>query len=248
MNGDELPTEQDSYLWNKEPDADNTTHLGTKFVGDEDAASVGLDLGAMTNLQEGDDFPLLITHSAEEPITNVQFYYTVSTNVRGDATGFANEDDDDADGQKGVEKDFNELRAWGDGKITEDGDVVVDNDDYHYGIRVRYWHELDPTDMRTGTLDELDNSKMLTNDGKWKNDINTSGDSPDGETSWIEPWSDYLSNDCACVKTSLSIPDIEAAGVRSAALTMRLTYTFVFAGGMALIGALQQYVPSGVIS
>jgi len=232
LNGDELPTEQDSYLWNKEPDADNDTHLGTKFVGDEDAASVGIDLGAMTNLQEGDDFPILITHSAEEAITNVQFYYTVSKNVRGDATGFANEDDDD---RKGVEKDFAELKAWGDGKIEEDGDVLVDNDDYLYGMRIRFWHELDPTFMYTGpgededaapALDTLRNSKMLTNDGKWKGDTETAGDSADGETSWIEPWSDYVSNDCACIKTSLSIPDIEAAGIRSCALTMRLTYTF----------------------
>jgi len=225
MNGDETPTEQDSFLWNKEPDADNTTHLGTKFVGDADNASVGLDLGAMTNLQEGDDFPLLVSHTATEPVTNVQFYYTVSTNVRGDATGFANEDE--ADGSRdGVDKDFGELVAWGDGKLTEDGDVVVDNDDYLYGMRLRFWNEVDPTPLATDVMDKLDSSKLLNNDGKWAGSVGTAGNSPSGEEAWIEPWTDYLSNDAAVLKTSLSIPDIEAAGIRSVALTMRLTYTF----------------------
>ena len=238
MNGDELPSNQDDCLWNREPDADNTTHLGTKFVGDEDAASVGLDLGAMTNLQEGDDFLLLISHTAEEPITNVQFYYTVSTNVRGDATGFANEDDDD---RSGVDKDFGEIRAWGDGKLTEDGDVLVDNDDYLYGMRIRFDAEVDPTFMATDQLDALESSKILTNDGKWSGAVGTKGDSPEGEESWIEPFSDYVSNDAAVVQTSLSIPDIENAGVRSVALTMRLTYTF-FLSGFILLSALNTSV------
>jgi len=226
MNDGALPTTQDSFLWNREPDADNTTHLGTKFVGDVDNSSVGLDLGAMTNLQEGEDFPLIITHSATEPITNVQFYYTVSTNIRGTATGFANEDDAGADGMTGAEKDFEELRAWGDGKITADGDPVVDNNDYKYGMRLRFWGEVDPTPMSTGAMDELANSKLLNNDGKWAGSVGSAGNSQSGEEAWIEPWSDYVSNDAAAIKTSLSIPDLDAAGIRNAAITCRLTYTF----------------------
>jgi len=223
MSNGELPAEQFNNLWNKEPDADNDTHLGTKFVGDEDEASIGLDFGPMTNLQEGEDFGLIITHTAEEPITNVQFYYAVSQNVRGDATGFANEDDDE---RTGAEKDFGEIRAWGDGKITEDGDVLYDNNDYKYGARLRFDNELDPTFMCTGQLDVLENSKLLTNDGKWSGSVGEKGTSPDGEESWIEPFSDFISNDAAVVSTSLSIPDIENAGVRGTSLVMRITYTF----------------------
>ena len=224
MDGDQLPGAQEDFHWNAEPDADNTTHLGTKFVGDADAASVGLDLGAMTNLQVGDEFPLIISHSATEPITNVQFYYTVSTNTRGDATGFANEDDTDADGKSGLEKDFGELRAWGDGKLEEDGDVVGNVDEF--GMRLRFDNEVDPISLQTEVMDSLDYSKMLTNDGKWSGAVGEVGTSPEGEEAWVEPWADYVSNDAVAIKTHLSIPDIEKAGVRSIALTMRLTYTF----------------------
>ena len=226
MDNGSLPSTQDDFHWNKEPDAANTTHVGTKFVGDDVAASVGLDLGAMTNLQVGDEFPLVISHSATEPITNCQFYYTVSTNVRGDATGFANEDDLDPSGQSGLEKDWYELRAWGDGAISADESPIVDNSTYLYGMRIRYDAELDPTPFSTGVMDELANSKILTNDAKWSGSVGAVGTSGLGEESWIEPWVNYISNDCAVIRTSLSIPDIEAAGVRSIALTLRLTYTF----------------------
>lgn len=227
LDNDALATVQEDFHYNKEPDVDNTTHLGTKFVGDVDNASVGLDLGAMTNLQEGDEFPLIISHSATEPITNVQFYFTVSTNVRGDATGFANESDGTADGLTGAEKDFAELVAWGDGKINaDDTAATVDNSLYLYGMRIRYWNEIDPTPMATDVMNELAFSKLLTNDGKFAGALGNAGTSPDGEEAWVEPWVDSVSNDAVALKLSLSIPDIEAAGLRNCALTMRLTYTF----------------------
>ena len=226
MDSGALPTTQDDFHWNKEPDATNTTHLGTKFVGDAVDASVGLDLGAMTNLQEGEDFQLMISHSAIQPITNVQFYYAVSTNVRGDATGFANEDDLGVGGLTGAEQDFQELRAWGDGKLEETGAVLVDNSSYKYGMRLRFWNEVDPTPMSTGVMDELAFSKMLSNDAKWAGAVNSIGTSPTGQENWIEPWTDYISNDVAVINTSLSIPDIEAAGIRNCALVCRLTYVF----------------------
>jgi hypothetical protein len=93
-------------------------------------------------------------------------------------------------------------------------------------MRIRFWHELDPTPMATETMDALEYSKILTNKGKWKGDVNTEGDSPDGETAWVEPWTDYVSNDAIAIKTSLHIPDIEAAGLRNVSLVCRLTYTF----------------------
>ena len=225
MNGDDLPSEQDSYLWNKEPDSDNTTHVGTKFVGDADNASVGLDLGAMTNLQEGDEFPILISHTATEPVTNCQFYFVPSANDRGDETGFANEDESDGS-KSGLQKDFEEIQAWGDGKLTADGDVLVDNDDYLYGMRVRFWHEVDPTYMATDQMDTLAYSKKLSNNGKFKDTTTDAGDSPSGEETWIEPYSDYVSNDCAALKLSLSIPDIEFAGLRNLGFIFRCTYVF----------------------
>ena len=225
MNGDDTPSNQDDMLWNKEPDSNNDTHIGTKFVGDTDNASVGLDLGAMTNLQEGEDFPIVISHTATEPITNCQFYFALSNNVRGDATGFANESDDDRSGQ---DKDFGEIRAWGDGKTEEDGDVVVDNNDYLYGMRIRFWNETDPTFMATEQMDALDYSKMLDNNGKWKDKVGDPGDSPDGEESWVEPFEDYVSNDCAAIKLSLSIPDIENAGYRQIAMVFRCLERIIF--------------------
>jgi hypothetical protein len=223
-----LPANQDDYQWNKEPDGTNTTHVGTKFLGDPVAASVGLDLGAMTNLQEGDEFPIFVSHSAIEPVTNCQFYFTVSGNVRGAAVGFANEDDPTypTSGQSGAEKDFDELRAWGDGLILPSDPSGVDNTLYKYGMRLRYQHDTDPTPMSTGVLDELANSKMLDNNGKLGGGLGSVGSSPVGEEDWIEPWVDFVSNDCAAINLSLSIPDVEAAGVRQCALVLRLTYTF----------------------
>ena len=249
LDNGSLPSTQEDFQYNKEPDGTNTTHLGTKFVGDATAASVGLDLGAMTNLQEGDDFPLLITHSAIEPITNVQFYYGLSNNVRGNATGFANEDDVTlpTSGQTGAEKDFEELKAWGDGKITAaDATPTVDNSLYGYGMRIRYWNELDPTPMATGTLDELANSKMLDNTGKFGGSFGGTGTSPAGEEAWIEPFNNFISNDCAAVNLSLSIPDVENAGIRNCSLVCRITYTWVFAG-MCALGSILNSAPSAGI-
>jgi len=223
MDNGSLPSAQDDLLWNKEPDSNNTTHVGTKFVGDATNASVGIDLGAMTNLQTGADFPILITHSATEPITNNQFYFIVSTNDRGTATGFANDDDSN---QTGLEKDFDEIRAWGDGKLQASDSSATNSASDLYGMRIQYWQATDPVAMATGAMDELANSMMLDNTGKWKGSVGTDGDSPSGEEAWIEPFSDYTSNDCAALKLSLKIPDIDAAGLRSIQLVLRTTYTF----------------------
>jgi len=217
------PVNQDDFQYNKEPDTNNTTHIGTKLVGDSTAASVGLDLGAMTNLQEGDDFPILMSHSAIEPITNVQFYFQPTTNVRTGGTGFANEDDADS---TGAQKDFEELIAWGDGKILPTDTTAVDNSVYKYGMRLRFWNDVDPVPLSTNVMDALDNSTILTNNGKFGGGFGAVGNSDAGEETWIEPWQDFISNDCAALKLSLSIPDVEQAGIRQSSLVCRLTYVF----------------------
>jgi len=223
-----FPSNQNDYQYNKLPVTGNLTHLGTKLVGSSES-SIGLDLGSMTNLQEGDEYGIIITHSASEPITNTQFYFATTQNIRTGATGFANEDDPTypTSGKSGAMKDYEELVAWGDGRIRAiDTTPSVDNTVLKNGLRMRLWHDLTPTPMSTKVLDTLENSKMLSNTGKFSGDISTAGNSVAGKESWIEPFKDFVSNDAAGIKLSLKIPDVEQAGVRQVGLVLRITYTY----------------------
>jgi len=203
LNSGAFPSKQESFRWTEE------TELGTKLTGDDTAASVGIHLGALTNLSSSNEFGVIISHSATNPITGVKFYFQPTTNVRTNGTGFTSSAD-----AAGAQTDFDELLKWGDDADTTEG------------MTIKQWHEADYTLLKTGVADELANAIPLSNYGKFKDTIDNEGDSDDGEKDWIEPFADYVSNDAAGVKLQLNVPDIEDAGIRQMALYTRIVYTF----------------------
>lgn len=202
-NAGALPTAQEELRWNEE------LEMGTVLTGDGN--TTGIFLGALTNAQFSDDFDIIITHDAIEPITGVKFYFQQTTNTRTGGTGFTSTDD-----VLGAEADFNEMIAWGDSSFAGDpGTSVAD------GMYLTFKDEVeDPAtcQLRTGYMDNLANAKALTLDGK-------PGGS--GTPDVINAFNGYAGGDYAWVKARLFVPEsLEDAGKRQLALYTRLTYTF----------------------
>ena len=207
-NGTDLPTGQETDRFTEE------TELGTKLTGSGNA-KVGIFLGALTNLSSSTEFNILMTHSAENPITGVKFYFQPTTNDRAGGNGFTHTDD-----IQGAQDDFDEIRGWG------------DNDDgtgNNYGLTFKRQFDGDVTLMKTDVMDSLANSLELDNNGKFSSDSGRAGDSANDKKDFVEPWDDsnkYIHNTAAAITLQLNVPDIEDAGVRQSALWIRLSYTY----------------------
>jgi hypothetical protein len=202
-NAGGLPSQQQELRWNYE------SEIGTVLTGDGN--STGIFMGALTNAQYSDDFDIIITHDAQEPITGVQFYFQPTTNVRTGGTGFTSSDDVD-----GANTDFEEMRQWGtDSFNAETGTSTVDG---MYLIFKDETEDATNCQFRENYMDSLANSKPLTLDGK-----------PNGTGTGdvINAFDGYSGGDYAWIKTRLFVPEsLEDAGKRQIALYTRLTYTF----------------------
>lgn len=198
-----LPSAQEELRWNEE------TEMGTVLTGDGN--STGIFLGALTNAQASDDFDIIITHDAEEPITGVKFYFQQTTNTRTGGSGFTSTDD-----ALGAEADFNEMLSWGDASFDgESGTSVQD------GMYLTFKDETEDQatcQLRTDYMDSLANAKPLTLSGR---------PGGTGTPDVINAFDGYSGGDYAWIKARLFVPEsLEDAGKRQIALYTRLTYTF----------------------
>jgi len=202
-NAGDLPSQQEELRWNDEAE------MGTVLTGDGN--STGIFMGALTNAQYSDDFDIIITHDAQEPITGVKFYYQPTTNVRTGGDGFTSTDD-----VQGATDDFNEMRKWGtdsyntvEGTAAQDGMYLIFKDEDE---------DQNNCQFREGFMDELANAKALTTEGR-------PGGS--GTEDSINAFDNYAGGDYAWIKARLFVPEsLEDAGKRQLALYTRLTYTF----------------------
>lgn len=201
-NDGSTPSQQEELRWTEEDE------MGTVLTGDGN--STGIFLGALTNAQSSGEFDVIITHSAEEPITGVKFYFQPTTNVRTDGTGFTSTDD-----AAGAQDDYDEMKKWGDdskdevsGSSAQDGMYLIFKDA----------DEDQATDQfATDVMDTLENAKALNGDGL-----------PGGsDTDQIDAFDDYSGGDYAWIKLRLFVPEyLEDAGKRQLASVMRITYTY----------------------
>lgn len=202
-NSGALPAQQEELRWNDE------LEMGTVLTGD--GLSTGIFMGALTNAQFSDDFDIIITHDAQEPITGVKFYFQPTTNVRTGGTGFTSSDD-----IIGADTDFNEMKTWGidafngvAGTSTSDGMYLTFKDEAEDASTCQF---------RDGFMDELATSKALTLDGR---------PGGTGTADVINAFDGYSGGDYAWIKARLFVPEsLEDAGKRQIALYTRLTYTF----------------------
>ena len=204
-NAGSLPANQTDLLWN-----DEVGGLGTTLTGDGN--TVGIFLGALTNAQLSDDFDVIISHSAEEPVTGVQFYFQPTTNTRTGGTGFTSTDD-----VAGADADFAELVGWGDGYDN----AVIDSAEAD-GLFCMFKDESEDRTiqaLKTDNLDSLANSRSLDMSAK-----------PGGGAEAVDSiasFNNYSGGDYAWIKLRLRAPQyIEDAGKRQVAFVCRLTYTF----------------------
>jgi len=202
-NAGAVPDSQESLRWTDEAE------LGTVLTGDGN--TTGIFLGALTNAQSSGDFDIIISHSAEEPITGVKFYFQPTTNTRTGGSGFTHTDD-----AQGALDDFNEILKWGDDSKNNVTDSTPQD-----GMYLIYKDETEDqtnNQIATGYMDSLENARELNLDGK-------PGGS--GTADVIDPFDGYAGGDYAWIKTRLYIPQyVEDAGKRQMALYMRLSYTF----------------------
>ena len=198
-----LPSSQTSFRWTEE------SEMGTVLTGDGN--STGIFLGALTNAQFSDEFDVIITHNATEPITGVKFYFQKTTNTRTGGSGFTSSDD-----LLGAEADFAELLGWGDKSFTSGPDTTEAD-----GVYLIFKDEAESAtncQLRTNFMDTLAASKPLNNSGR---------PGGTGTEDVINAFNDYSGGDYAWIKTRLFVPEyIENAGKRQIAQIMRCTYTF----------------------
>jgi len=199
-----LPTSQESNRWTEE------TEFGTVLTGDGN--TTGLHLGALTNAQYSNEFDIILSHTAIEPITNVQFYFQPTTNVRTDGTGFTHTAD-----SNGAQEDFNELLQWGDDSVAG-----IPDSSAHDGMYLIYKNEPENQGLQqliTGYMDSLSNARMINEDAK-PNGTAITADA-------IDSFNSYTGGDYAWIKTRLFVPQyLEDAGKRQYSLVVRLTYSF----------------------
>jgi len=202
-NAGSLPDQQEELRWTEEAE------IGTILTGDGN--TTGIFLGALTNAQSSGEFDVIITHDAEEPITNVKFYVQPTTNNRDGGTGYTSTADAD-----GALADFEEMRQWGDDSYNNEAGTSAQD-----GLYLIYKDESDIADtcqFRTGFMDELANAKELNNLAK--------GGTTDPEDQ-ITAFDGFSGSDYAWIKLRLFVPEsLEDAGKRQFSLYTRITYTF----------------------
>jgi len=203
-NAGALPTTQNSNRWTAE------SELGTILTGDGN--TTGLFLGALTNAQFSDNFDLILSHNAQEPVTNVMFYFQQTTAVRTGGTGFTHSAD-----AAGAAQDFAELLKWGNDSV-----IGIPDSSAHDGIYLSYKNEPEVQalqQLKTGHMDSLENARMLNEDAK-----------PGGTAvlpNAINAFNGYAGGDYVWLKLRLFVPSyIESAGKRMYSFVTRLTYSF----------------------